>query len=177
MAGPDYNPKFVAMFGAVLSHVTKLLSDDTGACRELADKSKLQCADIAKVYGSGDQNVQTFVRFLALFVSSFLKVNPLSCTAGMHENTSNILLVPHEYSYVLCALISLCRHTWSCWSRATRTRSAHSMLRISKVNHDVVFKITLDCWSALVVDLYDTQRKQGGSVLNIGPFNQTVMVL
>lgn len=110
---PEYNPKFVSLFGAVMQQVSKMLGDDV---------------DISKVYNTGDQNAQTFIRHLTIFITGFLKAH-----LGLLESGDAVV---QRALYV----------------------SLTMLLRISKVNDVVIFKICLEYWNILVADLYNTQK-------------------
>lgn len=112
----DYNAKFVSLFVAVIDQVDKLLTPDT---------------DIARVFASGENNVVTFVRHLAIFVTGFLKAH-LNLLESGDDNVRNALYT-----------------------------SLTILLRISKVDDTVIFKICLEYWSTLITDLYNTKRSQG----------------
>jgi len=85
--------------------------------------------DIEKVYSSGDVNAQTFVRHLTLFLSGFLKSH-LDLLEGEDGKRRQILLI-----------------------------SLGFLLRISKVDDVMIFKICLDYWSILVANLYVSQQQ------------------
>jgi exportin-1 len=108
-----YNQSFINLFLAVIGQVCKLITADT---------------DIASVYATGADAAQTFIRHLAIFITSFLK--------------SHISLVEIE----------------SDATRAALGQTISILLRISRVDDVDVFKICLEYWNILVTDLYQTQR-------------------
>jgi len=56
----EYNPKLINMFTSVIQQVSKLLTPQI---------------DVAKIYYSGDANVTKFIRYLSIFITSFLKTH------------------------------------------------------------------------------------------------------
>lgn len=82
------------------------------------------------IYSEGDEGVEQFVRHLTIFITSFLRHH-----LTLLENTSDETRA--------CLIVSL-----------------GFLLRLSRVDDDVIFKICLECWALLVEDLYNTQRKQ-----------------
>lgn len=109
-----YNSSFINLFLAVMSQVCKLITPDT---------------DIASVYATGNDSAQTFIRHLAIFITSFLK--------------AHITLVENE----------------SDATRAALGQTISILLRISRVDDTDIFKIVLEYWNVLVTDLYNTQRQ------------------
>ncbi len=77
-------------------------------------------SDLAKIYSTGDNNAQTFIRHLTIFITSYLKAH-ISLLENGDDNSRQALNV---------ALTIL--------------------LRISKVEDSVIFKICLEYWSVLV---------------------------
>ena len=57
---PQYNPYFVGLLTAVMSHVYKVLPPNT---------------DLASVYLNGDERTQGFLRYLSLFITEFLRAH------------------------------------------------------------------------------------------------------
>jgi len=86
-------------------------------------------ADIPKVYASGDPTAQTFVRHLVLFISGFLKSH-LNLMEGEDERRRQILLLSLSF-----------------------------LLRISKVQDVIIFKICLEYWGKLVANLYSSAQQ------------------
>jgi exportin-1 len=72
----NYNPIFVKLFMATMSHVMKMITPST---------------DVTKIFSSGDRKVQEFVRHLAIFVTSFLKAHIKLIEA--HNDTARQTLV------------------------------------------------------------------------------------
>jgi exportin-1 len=108
-----YNQCFINLFLAVMTQVCKLITPDT---------------DIPAIYASGAEAAETFIRYLAIFITGFLKVH-----ISLVENESDA-------------------------TRAALGQAISILLRISRVDDTDVFKITLDFWNTLVTDLYNTQR-------------------
>ena len=94
-----YNASFINLFLAVMSQVCKLITPDT---------------DVASVYATGADAVQTFIRHLAIFITSFLK--------------AHIALVENE----------------SDATRAALGQTISILLRISRVDDVDIFKICLE---------------------------------
>lgn len=90
----------------------------------------LPCSDVAAVYAKADNRAQTFVRYLSVFITTFLK-NHL----GMLESAGD-------------------------QPRQSLLFSLQVLLRISQVDDTVIFKICLEYWNHLVADLFNTQKVQ-----------------
>jgi len=112
-AKPEYDQKLVNMFKVVISQTSKLMKPTT---------------NVAQIYSSGDPSVTSFVRYLALFLTSFLKVHLRSIEEGQAE----------EHQALTTAL--------------------HFLLMISRVDDVVIWKICLEYWNILVEDLFNAQR-------------------
>lgn len=96
--------------------------------------------DVGKAFAGGDPNIQRFVRQLALFITGYLK--------------SHLHLLEAGDDNVKKALVASLSH----------------LLRLSKVDDTIVFKICLEYWSTLVMDLYKSATMQPGfgAGLNLG---------
>lgn len=94
-----YNASFINLFLAVMSQVCKLITPDT---------------DVASVYATGADAVQTFIRHLAIFITSFLKAH-----ISLVENESDA-------------------------TRAALGQTISILLRISRVDDVDIFKICLE---------------------------------
>jgi len=112
---PEYNPRFVAMFQAVIAHVSKLLPDDL---------------DLGRVHSQGEQAAREFLNALTIFITTMIKAH-LNLLETGDETTQRAL-----YASLLL------------------------LLRLSRIPDVEVFKICLECWSGLVIDLYNTQKIQ-----------------
>lgn len=84
--------------------------------------------DVAKVYESGNDSAQTFIRHLTLFLTTYLK-NHQQLLENGDDTTRQAVLA-----------------------------SIAILLRISKIDDPVIFKICLEYWSHFVTDLYNSQR-------------------
>jgi len=108
------------------------------------EKVLTPASDVPKVYASGDPNAQTFVRHLALFIPSFLNSH-MSLLEGEGERQSQVLLL-----------------------------SLRFLLRISKVDDVIIFKICLDYWCLLVAHLYMSQQRHRQTVTLDSAFSPRV---
>mgnify|MGYP001052981919 CR=1 FL=1 len=73
---PEFNPIFVAMLIAVMDQVYKVLPPEV---------------DIAALYNDGDDNVQTYLRHLAIFITDFLRTR-LNLVESATEESPRYLL-------------------------------------------------------------------------------------
>lgn len=94
------------------------------------DKLLTSDTDIPAEYAKGNPAVTDFVRHLTLFLTGFLKAH-LDLLETPDENVRRNLYV-----------------------------ALNILLRISQVDDVVIFKICLEYWSTLVVDLYNAQKTQ-----------------
>eukprot|EP01006_Ploeotia_vitrea_P040702 TRINITY_DN66447_c9_g7_i2.p1 TRINITY_DN66447_c9_g7~~TRINITY_DN66447_c9_g7_i2.p1 ORF type:complete len:1150 (+),score=740.55 TRINITY_DN66447_c9_g7_i2:403-3450(+) len=110
---PQYNQKLVQLYVAVTQSTAKLLTPQT---------------DVAKIYASGQNKAQEFVRYLTIFLCSFLKRH-----LSLLENG------PDQVRQVLATSLTF-------------------LLRMSEVDDDNIFTICLEYWNVFVSDLYHAQR-------------------
>lgn len=101
--GPEYNPKFIALFNMVMTSINKMVPPHTGKsmrghrrCVNIAqaDETRPPSSDIRGVYNDSSDDDQQLILNLALFLSNYL-----SAHLKLLENDQNkdVLLNAHLY--------------------------------------------------------------------------------
>jgi len=121
----EYTPKVLAMFKAVMQQTGKLIKPTM---------------NVAQLYASGNEKAATFIRYLALFITSF-------CTPKTH--LSELEAGKNEDHIALFSALKF-------------------LLMISRVNDMEIWKICLEYWNGLVADLYHSMRVNPAGSLNLG---------
>mmetsp|Transcript_16595 Transcript_16595/g.40875 ORF Transcript_16595/g.40875 Transcript_16595/m.40875 type:complete len:1055 (-) Transcript_16595:408-3572(-) len=110
---PEYNRKLVDMYKAVMGQVSKLFNPNM---------------NMRKIYDQGDSKITSFVRYMAIFITSFLKAH-LHVVENAGQEAQGALIM-----------------------------SLQILLMISSVNDVVIWKICLEYWNFLVEDLFNANR-------------------